>query len=180
MNVRNSICGIASIAVVVLTTAACSSDDDASAPAVTSTVTSTTTTDTDAMRSSIASTASSVVSSVRATAQQAVQDAINTVLSAAPITFDAGSSDLGMGAVATLKAVALPLQGNDTEIQITTYAQDSNVATAKSLAEARGDNIAAALEGDGIDKSRITVKSDANPSDPEIDANEATITVVDK
>ncbi|MEV0549979.1 OmpA family protein [Nocardia salmonicida] len=179
MNVRNSICGIASIAVVVLLTAACSSDDDASAPAVTSTVTSTTT-DTDPMRSSVASTASSVVSSVRATAQQAVQDAINTVLSAAPITFDEGSSDLGAVAAATLQAVALPLKGNDTEIQITTYAQDSNVAEAKTLAEARGDNIAAALEGAGVDKSRITVKSDANPSDPEVDANEATITVVDK
>ncbi|MFD9550262.1 OmpA family protein [Nocardia salmonicida] len=176
MNVRNSICGIASIAVVVLMTAACSSDDDASAPAVTTTVTSTTT---DPMRSSVASTASSVISSVRATAQQAVQDAINTVLSAAPITFAEGSSDLNAVAATTLKAVALPLQGNDTEIQITTYAQDSNVAAAKTLAEARGDNIAAALEDAGVDKSRITVKSDANPSDPEVDANEATITVVD-
>lgn len=177
MNVRNSICGIASIAVVVLMTAACSSDDDSSAPAVTTTVTSTAT---DPMRSSVASTASSVISSVRATAQQAVQDAINTVLSAAPITFAEGSSDLNAVAATTLKAVALPLQGNDTEIQITTYAQDSNVAAAKTLAEARGDNIAAALEDAGVDKSRITVKSDANPSDPEVDANEATITVVDE
>ncbi|MFD4442284.1 OmpA family protein [Nocardia sp. NPDC058519] len=174
MKLRTSICGIASIAVVVLMTAACGSDDDASAPAVTST------TQTDAVRSSVAATASSVVSTMRDTAQQAVQDAINTVLAAAPITFDAGSSDLGAGAVATLKAVAVPLQGNDTKIQITTYAEDSNVVTAKSLAEARGDNIVAALEGDGIDKSRITVKSDANPSDQAVDADEATITVVDE
>ncbi|MFC9664848.1 OmpA family protein [Nocardia sp. NPDC127606] len=177
MKLRNSVCGIASIAVVLLMTAACGSDDDTSAPATTST---SSTAQADTMRSSVAATASSMMSTVRDTAEQAVQDAINTVLAAAPITFDAGSSDLSAAAVATLKAVSVPLQGNDTEIQITTYAQDSNVATAKSLAEARGDNIAAALEGDGIDKSRITVKSDANPSDPEIDANEAAITVVDE
>ncbi|MFD6450522.1 MULTISPECIES: OmpA family protein [unclassified Nocardia] len=177
MKLRNSVCGIASIAVVLLMTAACSSDDDSSAPAATTT---TQTTQTDAMRSSVAATASSMMSTVRDTAEQAVQDAINTVLAAAPITFDAGSSDLSTAAVATLKAVAVPLRGNDTEIQITTYAEDSNTASAKSLAEARGDNIAAALESDGIDKSRITVKADANPSDPEVDANEAAITVVDK
>lgn len=174
MKLRNSVCGLASIAVVLLMTAACGSDDDSSAPAATST------TQTDTMRSSVAATASSMMSTVRDTAEQAVQDAINTVLAAAPITFDAGSSDLSAAAVATLKAVAVPLQGNDTEIQITTYAEDSNIASAKSLAEARGDNIAAALEGDGIDKSRITVKSDANPSDPQINANEAAITVVDE
>ncbi|MFC8384646.1 OmpA family protein [Nocardia sp. NPDC057272] len=177
MKIRNSVCGIASIAVVLLMTAACSSDNDSSAPATTS---ATSTTQADTMRSSVAATASSMMSTVRDTAEQAVQDAINTVLAAAPITFDAGSSDLSAAAVATLKAVAVPLQGNDTEIQITTYAEDSNIASAKSLAEARGDNIAAALEGDGVDKSRITVKSDANPSDPEIDANEAAITVVDE
>jgi outer membrane protein OmpA-like peptidoglycan-associated protein len=177
MKLRNSVSAVASIAVVVLMTAACSSDDDSSTPATTST---TSTTQNDTMRSSVAATASSMMSTVRDTAEQAVQDAINTVLAAAPITFDAGSSDLSAAAVATLKAVALPLQGNDTEIQITTYAEDSNIASAKSLAEARGDNIAAALEGDGIDRSRITVKSDANPSDPEVDANEAAITVVDE
>ncbi|MFD6400122.1 OmpA family protein [Nocardia sp. NPDC060249] len=177
MKLRNSVCGIASIAVVLLMTAACGSDDDSSAPAATST---TQTTETDAMRSSVAATASSMLSTVRDTADQAVQDAINTVLAAAPVTFAAGSSDLSAAATATLKAVAVPLQGNDTQIQITTYAEDSNIASAKALAEARGDNIAAALEGDGVDKSRITVKSDANPSDPEVDANEAAITVVDE
>ncbi|MFD3429841.1 OmpA family protein [Nocardia fluminea] len=174
MKLRKSACGIASIAVVVLMTAACGSDDDSSAPAATSTA------QPDAARSSVAATASSMMSTVRDSAEQAVQDAINAVLAAAPITFDAGSSDLSAAAAATLKAVAVPLQGNDTEIQITTYAQDSNIASAKSLAQARGDNIAAVLEGDGIDKSRITVNSDANPSDPQVDPNQAAITVVDE
>ncbi|WP_446224812.1 hypothetical protein ACTWPB_06690 [Nocardia sp. IBHARD005] len=83
------------------------------------------------------------------------------------------------GAVATLEAVAVPLQGNDTEIQITTCAEDSNVVTAEPR-RALGDTIAAALEGEGIDKSRITVTSDANPADPAVDADEATITVVNQ
>ncbi|TCJ93753.1 OmpA family protein [Nocardia alba] len=177
MKLSTSVCGIASIAVVVLMTAACSSDDDSSAPAATTTIT---TTQTDTARSSAAATASSMMSTVRATAQQAVQDAINTVLATAPITFDAGSSDLSTVATATLKAVAVPLKGNDTKIEITTYAEDSNTGTAKSLAEARGDNIAAELESSGIDKSRITVKSDANPSDSQVDPNTAAITVVDE
>ncbi|WP_410872667.1 OmpA family protein [Nocardia sp. A7] len=173
MKLEKSMYGIASIAAVVLLTAACGSDDEGSSPATTSTV------QTSTMRSSIAATASSAVSSMRDSTQQAVQDAINKVLVAAPITFDAGSSDLGVTDTATLKAVAAALQGNDTKIEITTYAEDSNPAAAKTLAKARGDNIAAALEADGIDKSRITVNSDANPSDSEVDANQAKITVVD-
>ncbi|MFE3543889.1 OmpA family protein [Nocardia sp. NPDC059177] len=170
---RNSVYVIASIAAAVMMTAACSTDDDASAPPTTPTIQAST------LRSSIAATASAAVSSVRDSAQQTVQDAINKVLTAAPITFDPGSSDLGATSTATLKAVAAALQGNDTRIEITTHAQDSNVLAAKSLAEARGANIAAELEADGIDTARITVKSDANPSDPEVDADQAEITVVD-
>lgn len=172
MKLEKGVYGIASIAAVLLMTVACTSDEDTSAPTTTST------TQTDTMRSSIVATASSAVSSVRDTVQQTVQDAINKVLVAAPINFDPGSSDLGTTDTVTLKAVAAALQGNDTKIEIKTYAQDSNVATAKSVAQARGENIAAALEADGIDKSRITVKSDANPSDPEINADQAEITVV--
>ncbi|NEW40006.1 OmpA family protein [Nocardia cyriacigeorgica] len=173
MKLESSVYGIASIAAVLMMTAACNSDDDSSAPMTTSTVQAST------MRSSIAATASSAVTSVRDSVQQTVQDAINKVLVAAPIAFDPGSSDLGATDTATLKAVAAALQANDTKIEITTYAQDSNVATAKSVAKARGDNIAAELEANGIDKSRITVKSEANPSDPGVDADQAKITVVD-
>ncbi|UGT57003.1 OmpA family protein [Nocardia asteroides] len=173
MKLSNSVLGFVALAAVVVMTAACGSDDDQAASPTTTTVAPST------LRSSVAATASSAASSMRDSAQQTVQDAINKVLAAAPITFDPGSSDLGATDSATLKAVALPLQGNDTEIEITTYAQDSNVATAKSVAKARGDNIAAALEAEGIDKSRISVKSDANPSDSSINADQAVITVVD-
>ncbi|MFD3745373.1 OmpA family protein [Nocardia sp. NPDC058633] len=173
MKLANGICGIAAIAAVLITTAACSNDDDSAAITATSTVQG------DAARSSIAATASAAMSSVRDTAQQTIQDAINAILSAAPITFDAGSSDLGSIDTATLKAVAIPLRGNDTAITIMTYAEDSNPDTAESLADARGANIAAALEAEGIDKSRITVQSDANPTDPEVRADEATISVTD-
>jgi len=172
VKLTRSVLGIASIAAVVLMTAACNSDDTSSTP------TTTPTTQVDTMRSSIAATASSAVSSARDSVQQTVQDAINKVLVAAPITFDPGSSDLGTTDTVTLKAVAAALQGNDTKIEVSTYAKDSNVADAKSLAQARGDNIAAELEADGIDKSRITVKSDANPSDSEINPDQAKITVV--
>lgn len=172
MKRKSSVYAVAPIVAAVLTIAACSSGDDASSS------TSTSTTQVSALRSSVAATASSAVNSALDSAQQVVQDTINKVLVAAPITFDPGSSDLGVTATATLKAVAVALQGNDTKIEITTYAQDSNPATAKSLATARGDNIAAQLESDGIDKSRITVKSDANPTDPAINADQAAITVV--
>ncbi|MEV6217279.1 OmpA family protein [Nocardia sp. NPDC051833] len=171
MKLTSSVYGIASIAAVVLMTAGCNSDDTAS--------TTTATTPGNSLQSSIVATASSAVSSVRDNVQQTVQDAINKILVAAPISFDPGSSDLGTTDTVTLKAVAAALQGNDTKIEVTTYAQDSNVAAAKTLAEARGDNIAAELEADGIDKSRITVKSDANPSDPQVDPDQAKITVVD-
>lgn len=173
MKLESSVYGIASIAAVVLMTAACNSDDTTSTP------TTTPTAQLDTLQSSIAATASAAVSSLRENVQQTVQDAINTILVAAPISFAPGSSDLGTTDTVTLTAVAAALQGNDTKIEITTYAQDSNVATAKSLAEARGDNIAAELEADGIDKSRLTVKSDANPSDPQVDPDQAKITVVD-
>ncbi|MET9211594.1 MULTISPECIES: OmpA family protein [unclassified Nocardia] len=172
MKLTSSVYGIASIAAVVLMTAACNSDDTAS-------TTTASTPPANTLQSSIVATASSAVSSVRDNVQQTVQDAINKILVAAPISFDPGSSDLGTTDTVTLKAVAAALQGNDTKIEVTTYAQDSNVATAKTLAEARGDNIAAELEADGIDKSRITVKSDANPSDPQVDPDQAKITVVD-
>lgn len=167
-----SAAGIAATAVVLLMTAACGSDS--SSPAATTA----STTQTNGMRSSIAATASSVVSSARSSAQQTIQDAINTVLAAAPITFTSGSSDLSAVDIATIKAVALPLEGNDTKIQITTYAQDSNPITAKSLANARADNIVTALEAEGIDKTRITVQADANPTESDVQVDEAEIAVV--
>ncbi|WP_040779745.1 OmpA family protein [Nocardia pneumoniae] len=102
---------------------------------------------------------------------------INAAIAAAPITFDDGSSDLGPVDVATIKAVAIPLKGNDTKIQITTYAHDSNIAAARSLAKARGDNIAAELEAEGIDKARIVVRAEANPTAPDVQVDEAQITV---
>ncbi|GAD82198.1 OmpA family protein [Nocardia asteroides] len=173
MKLDNRVIGIASVAVALLMTAACTSDDDSSTSATTSTAQVST------MKSSIVATASSAVSSVRDNVQQTVQDAINKILAAAPISFDAGSSDLDAVDTATLTAVAAALQGNDTKIEITTYAQDSNVADAKSVAQARGDNIAAKLESDGIDESRITVKADANPSDSSVNPDQAKITVVD-
>ncbi|WP_280217713.1 OmpA family protein [Nocardia neocaledoniensis] len=173
MKLEKGIYAIASVTAFLLITA-CTSSDDSSDPSATSTVQA------DTMRSSIAATASSAVSSVHDNVQQTVQDAINKILVAAPIAFDPGSSDLGVTDTATLKAVAAALQGNDTKIEITTYAQDSNIATAKSVAKARGENIATELESDGIDKSRITVKSDANPSDAGVDPDQAKITVVDE
>ncbi|MFD0364963.1 OmpA family protein [Nocardia sp. GCM10030253] len=169
---RNSIGGIAAIAVVLIMTAACGSDSDSPDSTTSPSV------HTNGMRSSIAATASSVVGSALNTAQQAIQDAINTALAAAPITFSNGSSDLDAVAVATIKVIAIPLKGNDTAIQITTYAQDSNMIAAKSLANSRGDNVAAALEAEGIDKTRITVRADANPTTPDVEVDEVQIAVV--
>ncbi|WP_043661275.1 OmpA family protein [Nocardia thailandica] len=161
--------GAASIVAVALVIGGCSSGDDESSSSPTSTA------QVSPMRSSVAATASSAVNSALDSVEQGVQNTINKVLTAAPITFDPGSSDLG----ATLKAVAAALQGNGTKIEVTTYAKDSNPATAASLAKSRGDNIVAELESDGIDKSRITLKSDGNPSDSSINADQAKITVVD-
>ncbi|MEV0297459.1 OmpA family protein [Nocardia sp. NPDC050710] len=130
------------------------------------------------MQESIAATASSVAGSALNTAQQAIQNAINTALAAAPITFESGSSDLGVVDVATIKAVAIPLKGNDTKIQITTYAEDSDAAAAESLAKSRGDNIVAALEAEGVDKARITTKAEANPTAEDVQVDEAKIEVI--
>ncbi|MGQ4615269.1 OmpA family protein [Nocardia sp. R7R-8] len=168
---RTSVSGIAAVAVALLMTAACGSDDGSNSSA-------TTTEQTHPLRSSLAATASSAVRSGLNTAQQAIQDAINAALAAAPITFDSGSSDLSGADVATIKVAAVPLKGNDAKVEITTYAQDENPATAKSVAKARGDNIAAELESAGIETSRITVKPQGNPTDQNIKVDEAKIEVV--
>ncbi|MBF6193877.1 OmpA family protein [Nocardia implantans] len=112
------------------------------------------------------------------TAQQKIQDVINAAIAAVPITFDSGSSDLGPGDVATIKAVAIPLKGNETKIQITTYARDADIVAARSLAKARGDNIAAELEAEGIDRARVAVRAEANPTAPDVQVDQAQITVV--
>ncbi|WP_157172568.1 OmpA family protein [Nocardia pneumoniae] len=156
---RKSVTGIAATAVVLLMTAACGTDDGAE--------TTPTTEQTHPMRSSVAT-----------TARNAIQDAVNAALAAAPITFDSGSSDLSGGDVATIKAVAVPLRGTDAKVEITTYAKDANAATAKALAEARGDNVAAELESEGIDKARISVKAEPNPTDEDVKVDEAQIEVV--
>ncbi len=171
MRSRKSLSGIMMTAVVLIMTAGCGSDGESNSTTPTSA-------ETHDMRSSIGATASSVVSSALNTAQQKIQDVINTAIAAAPISFDDGSSDLGPGDVATIKAVAIPLKGNDTKIQITTYARDSNIAAAKSLAKARGDNIVAELEAEGIDKSRIDMRAEANPTAPDVEVDEAQIAVV--
>lgn len=171
MRARKSVSGIAATAVILIVAAGCGSDSGSNS-------TSSTSETTHDMRSSIGATASSVVSSALDTAQQKIQDVINAAIAAAPITFDSGSSDLGAGDVATIKAVAIPLKGNDTKIQVTTYAQDSNAAAAKSLAKARGDNIAAQLESEGIDRARVLVRAEANPTAPDVEVDEAKIEVV--
>ncbi|WP_454197722.1 OmpA family protein [Nocardia sp. Marseille-Q1738] len=163
---RKSVTGIAATAVVLLMTAACGGDNDTE-----STPTREHTPDT---RTGIAATTSPILNA----AQQAIQDAINTALAAAPINFDSGSSDLSAGDVATIKLVAVPLKGNEAKIEITTYAQDANSATAKALAEARGDNIAAELESEGIDKARMKVNAEANPTAQDVEVDEAQIKVV--
>ncbi|WP_330231647.1 OmpA family protein [Nocardia sp. NBC_00508] len=163
---RNSVTGIAATAVVLLMTAACGSDNGAE--------TTPTTEHRHDTRSSIAATTSPVLNA----AQEAIQNAINAALAAAPINFDSGSSDLSAVDVATIKAVAVPLKGNDAKIEITTYAQDANSATAKALAESRGDNIAAELESEGIDKARISVHAEANPTAQDVEIDEARIEVV--
>ncbi|WP_169810985.1 OmpA family protein [Nocardia amamiensis] len=156
---RKSVTGIAATAVVLLMTAACGNDNAAQ--------TTPTTEQTHPMRSEIAT-----------TARNALQDAVNAALAAAPISFDSGSSDLGAGDVATIKAVAVPLKGTDAKVEITTYAEDANPATAKALAEARGDNVAAELESEGIDKARISVRAEANPTGEDVQVDEAQIKVV--
>ncbi|MGK8558738.1 OmpA family protein [Nocardia gipuzkoensis] len=158
---KKSVTGIAATAVVLLMTAACGDDNGAE-------TTPTTTEQTHPMRSNIAT-----------TARNALQDAVNAALAAAPITFDSGSSDLSAGDVATIKAVAVPLKGTDAKVEITTYAQDANPATAKALAQARGDNVAAELESEGIDKARISVKAEANPTGEDVEVDEAGIKVGD-
>lgn len=154
--------------------AGCSSDD--SGPTAVPTTTTQGGEHTD-LRSSIATTASSVVGSALDSAEQAVQNAINSVLAAAPITFEQGSSDLSTVDTATIKAVAIPLHGNDTKIKIETYAAGPDEAAADSLAETRGTTIATALENEGIDKARITVDSSGNPSESNVHVDQATFSV---
>ncbi|MBH0779452.1 OmpA family protein [Nocardia bovistercoris] len=179
MTTRKYVFAVAFSAAALLLTTACDSgnDSDSSAASTANTTTAAAST-THAGHTSLGATASSVVSSALDTARQGIQNAINAALAAAPISFDSGSSDLGTVDEVTLKAVAIPLQGNDTRIRVSTYAADADVAKAKSLAEARGNNIAAALEADGVDRARITVRAEANPSDSGIEVDEARIEVV--
>lgn len=170
MRSRKSVSAFTMTAMVLLMTAGCGSDDGSN-PA--------TTTDQRTHGSrTLGATASSAVGSALNSAQQTIQDVINAAIAAAPITFDSGSSDLGPGDVATIKAVAIPLRGNDTKIQISTYARDADVAAARSLAKARGDNIAAQLEAEGIDRARVAVRAEANPTAPDVQVDEARIAVV--
>lgn len=170
MRSKKSVSGIAMAAVVSIITAGCGSDDGSN-PA--------TPTDQRTHGSrTLGATASSVVGSALNTAQQKIQDVINAAIAAVPITFDSGSSDLGPGDVATIKAVAIPLKGNETKIQITTYARDADIVAARSLAKARGDNIAAELEAEGIDRARVAVRAEANPTAPDVQVDQAQITVV--
>lgn len=155
--------------------AGCSSDDSSTSSSATTTVTPGASA--SAAISSAKATASSVVSSALNTAQQAIQDAINAALAAAPISFAPGSSDLNAVGNATIKAISLALKGNDSAITIETYANDGNPVAAKSLAEQRGNNIAAILEGEGIDKSRIKVEATINPSAETVDVDGAEISV---
>ncbi|MEV5649482.1 OmpA family protein [Nocardia sp. NPDC052254] len=129
------------------------------------------------LRSSVATTASSIVGSALDSAEQAVQNAINSVLAAAPITFEQGSSDLSPVDVATIKAVAIPLHGNDTKIKVETYAVGTDAKAADSLAEARGATIVTALENEGVDKARVTVESEGNPTESNVQVDQATISV---
>ncbi|MBF4995992.1 OmpA family protein [Nocardia sp. BSTN01] len=178
MKLVKAVAVLATGAAALIPIAACSSDNN-SGPVAVTTTTAHGGEHTD-MRSSLATTASSVVGSALNSAQQAVQNAINSVLSAAPITFDKNSSDLSPTDVATIKAVALPLKGNDTAIKIETYAVDSNSGAADSLAEARGNNVATALQDEGIDKARITVHAEGNPSESNVQIDQATISVTMK
>lgn len=180
MTTRKYVFAVAAAAAALLMTTACDSgsDSDSSAATTTTAVKTSTAAGTSTTRGSLGATASSAVSSALDTARQGIQNVINAALAAAPISFDSGSSDLGTIDEVTLKAVAVPLQGNDTRIKVTTYAADSDVEKAKSLAEARGNNIAAALEADGVDRARITVHAEANPSGGDVEVDEARIEVV--
>ncbi|WP_082393085.1 OmpA family protein [Nocardia arizonensis] len=169
------VCAIAAGAAVLLMTTACGSDNDSESSSATTTTHAATSG--HATRGSAATTVSSVVSSAMNAAQQAIQNAINAALAAAPISFESGSSDLSTVDSVTLKAVALPLQGNDTRIQVTTYGKSDDAEQAKALAEARGNNIAAALEAEGIDRARVTVRAEANPTDSDIQVDQAQIKV---
>ncbi|MEU6558867.1 OmpA family protein [Nocardia nova] len=164
---------LAAGAAALVPIAGCSSDDNGSSAATTTTQAGEHT----ELRSSIATTASSVVGSAMNSAEQAVQNAINSVLAATPIAFEQGSADLSPVDVATIKAVAIPLHGNDTKIKIETYAAGPDTAAANSLAEARGTTIVTALENEGVDKARITVDSSGNPSESNVQVDQATISV---
>ncbi len=170
---------LAAGAAALIPIAGCSSDDGSGTVAVSTTTTTQDGEHTD-LRSSLATTASSVVGSAMNSAEQAVQNAINSVLAAAPITFDQGSSDLSTVDTATLKAVAIPLKGNDTKIKVETYASDSDSAKADSLAQARAANVVTALGNEGIDKARISVETKGNPSENDVQVDQATITVKTK
>ncbi|WP_227983352.1 OmpA family protein [Nocardia spumae] len=174
MKLVQAVAVLAAGAAALIPIAGCSSDDNGPAAVTTTTTSGGEHTD---LRSSLATTASSVVGSALNSAEQAVQNAINSVLAAAPITFEQGSSDLSTVDSATIKAVAIPLKGNDTTIKVETYATDSNTAAADSLAEARATNVVTALENEGIDKARISVEATGNPSESNVQVDQATITV---
>ncbi|MGN2639106.1 OmpA family protein [Nocardia takedensis] len=174
---RKCVYALAAGSAALVTVTGCGSDDEADNAATTSVSAAHTSADHSA-HSSAAATASAAVSSALDAAREGIQNVINAALAAAPITFDAGSSDLGTLDEVTLKAVAVPLQGNDTRIEVKTWAQDSDADRAKDLAEARGSNIAAALEADGIDRGRITVRAEGNPKESDVQVDQAEIEVV--
>ncbi|MDG3011772.1 OmpA family protein [Rhodococcus sp. D2-41] len=170
--------GTVAIAIGACALAGCSSSNESNSSATTA-ATPTATAEGGAGAGALSSakeTASSVVSSALNTAQQAVQDGINKALGVAPIAFTEGSSDLSTLDTVTLKAVAAVLKTNDSKITVEAYANDSNAVAAKSLATQRADNVAAELEKNGIDNSRITTAGTANPGG-DVDVSHAKITV---
>lgn len=172
--------GTVAIAIGACALAGCSSSNESNSSATTAaTPTATAGSMGGSMGSAMSSakeTASSAVSSALNSAQQAVQDGINKAIAAAPISFNEGSSDLSTLDTVTLKAVAAVLKTNDSKISVEAFATGSNPVEAKSLANQRANNVAAELESNGIDKSRISTTGTANPGG-DVNADQAKITV---
>lgn len=165
--------GIAVAAIAVVGAAGCSGNNSNQAPVAT------TTTSASGSLEGALSSAKTTASAAASSALQATRDAVNAAIQAVPIGFESGTAQLDTISTVTVKAVAAALKSGDTKVTVTAYASNSDESAAAQLALERANAVANALEAQGVDKARISVKGTANPG-PGTNVDQVDLTVEDQ
>ncbi|NLU83828.1 OmpA family protein [Rhodococcus sp. HNM0569] len=118
--------------------------------------------------------AKSSIESATDSAGDSVRDGVNSVIEKTPVTFDAGSAELGTMQDVTLTAVATALKTGDDKVEIKTYASGDD---ADALAQARGDAVKGKLVDEGVAEDRLTVTAQGDPDSPDVDVDKVEFVV---